>query len=301
MDFATIAPYLKDPLVLIGFVLFLAFLFARRLLSSGIIPPVGAGRGAQILRLLLHYGFVIGLLVIVLGFGLKYREMSEYEQRAVLGLLRSELTHNAYVTAELGRNTETFVGAANALASVLRKEKLKINYLLFPSSNIDPNAPEDADLYNKQYVALEVSGMLKNTGELRRMREQNAAIVRSADRMASTLKSLGDRSANRYVIQRAAYDANLPVLRKISLANTDRLAELYAKTTEVREKYFRVAESTIEYFIAVRAYCERDIPDRAALGAVLAAERLTMRLLAAQSKELQDLANRVETEARSLQ
>jgi hypothetical protein len=119
--------------------------------------------------------------------------------------------------------------------------------------------------------------------------------------MATTLRSLGDRSANRYVIQRAAYDANLPILRKVAIANTDDLAELHAKTAEVREKYFRVAESTIEYFSAVRAYCANDLPERTALGAVLAAERLTMRLLTAHSEELEQLAAQVEAEGKSLQ
>lgn len=300
MDFASIAPYLKDPLVLVGFGMFLGFLFARRLLSSGVIPPVGAGRGARILRLLLHYGFAIGLLVVLLGFGLKYRELSGQEQRAALGLLRSELLHNAYVSGELRKNTKVLVGGASAIAGALRNEKLKINHLLFPASNIDPRDPEDADLYNKQFAALQASGLLDDREEMRRLREQNAAIVRSADRTAATLRSLGDKGGNRYVIQRAAYDANLPILRRISIASTDRLAELYAKTSEVREKYYRVAESTIEYFSAVRAYCASDVPDRAALGAVLAAERLTMRLLAAHGEELEGLAARIEAEANRL-
>lgn len=300
MDFAIVAPYLKDPLVLIGFALFLAFLFARLLLTSGIIPPVGAGRGAQIVRLLLHYGFVLGILVVLLGFGLRYRDLSEQEQRAAVELLRSELTHNVYVVSELHKNTKTFQGAANAIASVLRNEKLKINHLLFPAANADPNSPEDADLYNKQFVALQESGLLKDATELRRFREQNAAIVRSADRMTSTLRSLGDKTASRYVIQRAAYDANLPILRKVNIASTDKLAQLYAKTSEVRETYFRVAESTLEYFAAIRSYSAVEIPERQALGAALAAERLTMRLLAAQIAQLEDITSKVEAEAKRL-
>lgn len=300
MDFALVAPYLRDPLVLVGFFIFLAFLFARRLLSSGIVPPIGANRGAQILRLLLHYGFVFGLLVTILGFGLKYRELSEQEQRSAISLLRSELTHNVYVVGELRKNTQTFMGAAAAIASVLRRDSLKINFLLFPASNADPNSPEDADLYNKQFAALQKSGLLKDQDELRRLREQNAAIVRSADRMQATLRSLGDRAAGRYVIQRAAFDANLPILRKVSSADTARLAELYARSSEVREKYFRVAESTIEYFLAVRSYCSNDLPDHAALGAVLAAERLTLRLLSTHRDELESLAGRVESEAKRL-
>jgi hypothetical protein len=301
MDFAATAPYLKDPLVLIGFALFLAFLFSRRLIASGIIPPVGAGRGAQIVRLLLHYGFTIGLLVVVLGFWLKHGELSEHEQQAAVALVRSELSHDAYVAGELRKNTETLLAAASAVRGVLRNERLKINFLLFPSSNADPHAPEDPDLYNKQFDALQRSGLLKDATELRRLREQNAAIVRSADRMASTLRSLGDQTGSRYLIHRTAYDANLPILRKVTIVDTGNLAEMYASAAEIREKYFRVAESTIEYFLAIRAYCANPLPDRAALGAALAAERLTMRLLVAESAELEKLNSRFEAEARRLE
>jgi len=89
--FGKIAPYLRDPLVLVGFALFVGLSLARALLASDVIPPVGPGRGADIVRLLLHYGFATGLIVIVLGFGLKYRELGEVEQRNAVGLLQSEL------------------------------------------------------------------------------------------------------------------------------------------------------------------------------------------------------------------
>jgi hypothetical protein len=82
--FAAVAPYLKDPLVLIGFFLFLAFLFLRYLLSQKIIPPLPPGPGFRILKTILLYGFVIGLLLLVLGFAFKYRELVGQERQANL-------------------------------------------------------------------------------------------------------------------------------------------------------------------------------------------------------------------------
>jgi hypothetical protein len=74
-------PYLHDPLVLIGFFLFLAFLFTRYLLKSKIIPPLPPGLGYSVLRAILLYGFIIGILLIVFGFGLKYQELRAEERR----------------------------------------------------------------------------------------------------------------------------------------------------------------------------------------------------------------------------
>jgi hypothetical protein len=291
IDFSTIAPYLKDPLVLIGFFLFLSFLFARRLIASGIIPPVGAGRGAQIIRLILHYGFLFGVLVAALGFGLKYKGLSEDEQRTAIGLLTSELQHNIYVADELKKNTETLVNAAQTVSDVLRDERFQINHGLFPSDNADPGVEQNSDLYHERFEWLQTSGLLSNENELRRFREQNAAIKRTIDRTISTVRSLGDRNASRYVMSRSAFDANLPILRKITIANPEKLAGLYAKTFEEREKYFRVAESVEEYLIAVQKYCEASMPDRTQLAAVLAAERLTMRLLPEQKSNLEQITD----------
>lgn len=69
-DFAKVAPYLTNPLVLIGFALLLFFGIHRTLIKSGILPPVSKTSSSTIVRLLLHYGFIVALLLILSGFGL---------------------------------------------------------------------------------------------------------------------------------------------------------------------------------------------------------------------------------------
>jgi hypothetical protein len=76
MDFSQIAPFLKDPLILVGFFLFLSFLFAKIILARGVVPELSKILGYKVLRLILVFGFIIGLLLILLGFGLKYKEVS---------------------------------------------------------------------------------------------------------------------------------------------------------------------------------------------------------------------------------
>jgi hypothetical protein len=71
-EFSKVAPYLTNPLVLIGFVLLLFFGVHRVLIKSGVLVPVSRTASGKIVRLLLHYGFVVALLLILCGFGLAY-------------------------------------------------------------------------------------------------------------------------------------------------------------------------------------------------------------------------------------
>lgn len=85
-DFAKYAQYLKHPLVLVGFALFLVIGTHRLLIQSGIIPKLSARSGSMVVKALLRYGFVMALAVIAGGFGLQYfkvyRDMEGNKQLA---------------------------------------------------------------------------------------------------------------------------------------------------------------------------------------------------------------------------
>jgi hypothetical protein len=86
-----VAPYLTQPLVLVGFVLFTVFGVQRALLKAGRIPPLTPRAGGAAVRSLVRYGFVIAFLVIVLGFA--------------LALYRAEREHNPLqATSTLGQD-----------------------------------------------------------------------------------------------------------------------------------------------------------------------------------------------------
>jgi hypothetical protein len=86
LAFKEIAPYLTHPLVLVGFVLLLFFGLHRTLLKAGIIPPLSQRSGSTVVQLLLRYGFILALVVIVLGFGLRYVEIRSAEDAGSSGI-----------------------------------------------------------------------------------------------------------------------------------------------------------------------------------------------------------------------
>jgi hypothetical protein len=71
-SFARIAPYLTNPLVLIGFVLLLVFGVHRSLIRSGLLRPISQQQSSAVVKLLLKYGLLIALVIVALGFGYVY-------------------------------------------------------------------------------------------------------------------------------------------------------------------------------------------------------------------------------------
>lgn len=69
--FEKIAPYLTHPLVLVGLSTFLIFGLYRLLLKSGVIRPLSADVGSTVVHRLLDHGFLLTMLVVLLGFGVQ--------------------------------------------------------------------------------------------------------------------------------------------------------------------------------------------------------------------------------------
>ena len=69
--FEKIAPFLKDPLVLAGFVVFLIVILFKTIIKSGIIPTLTKKSGSDLARKVISYSIIISIFVIVLGFSLE--------------------------------------------------------------------------------------------------------------------------------------------------------------------------------------------------------------------------------------
>jgi len=291
--FEQIAPYLKDPLVLIGFVVFLFLSFARYLVKHGIFPQLAQKNALTILKLILSYGFIIGILIIGLGFGLKYNELSKSEQRGAVSLILSELEANKYVVSELAKNTTTLSNTSKTISSILRDKRFKILSGLFPKENYIENVNSDdlPDLYNKKMKWLKESGLLKKTEEVRKYQEVCSAIVRTVNKTQSTLISLSDPKGTRYVISKEAWKANLNIVRKINVIDVSNLAQLYSKMGELRTVYDRVASIVPEYNSNIKAFCSTPLPSKSELGATLALERITFALIESYQEKIRNLSS----------
>lgn len=299
INFEKIAPYLKDPLILVGFILFLGFLFARGIINAGVIPQLTKASGYRILQRILLYGFVIALAVIALGFGLKYRELSKTEQAAAVRMLDQELKGNLALLAELKKNTETILNATTTVSGVLRTHEIKLLAALFPAQNLDParDVPASADYAAQILDELAKTKIADDPVEQQKLALAGQAISGTIERTMSTIRSLADPDGKRYIMKSEVWSSQLPVLRRVSIVDVTQFQATYAQLELARANYNVIVGRCLDYLAAVEIFFKplEHADTKQRLAAVLAAERLYVNITSTYAEEL--VENMKETSA----
>jgi hypothetical protein len=301
--FEKIAPYLKDPLVLAGFAVFLFFSFGRYLLKLGIIPKLKETHGFRILRLILLYGFLLGLAIVVLGFGLKYREMSEEEQRRAVAGIASEVRTNREGVAQLAANLETMVNMYEAVTHALRHKGIPVLEVMFPESNLREGFinPSPSELAVSSIQGIAKARLDKNRKELQRAEAAGKQLIATISKTEGTLQSLADADHRRYVVRDEEYRASLPILRKIHVVDVTQLSESYSDAARVRSDYDVVVRDLDAYLNSVKEFFSTDDIDVIALSKVLTAERLATNTLLAYTPSLVKAGEALDKRQRELE
>lgn len=292
--FEKVAPYLKDPLVLVGFTLLLFFGFARALFRSGLLKPVAGQRSYRVLQAVMLYGFLLGVLVVVLGFGLKYRDLSEADRRGAVQLLKGEFDANAATVEYLRRNTITMLSIFQETTQILREPGIKTLATLFPKANL-----EGVQLPPREMAAEALSSLLdqkldRNKAEMAKGDAAAKALMATIGRTRATIVSLADSNHERYVITDQAWRANLPMLHRVHLASVPEFQRSYESARKLRGDYDVVCAGLLGYLDALRTVFNPETGvDLEVLAAALAQERQSLALLNAYGKSLADATEQV--------
>jgi len=286
--FEKIAPYLKDPLILVGFFLFLALLFLRSLVKKGIIPTLQQEQGFSILKLILLYGFIIGLLLIGLGFGLKYRELSEKEQDNIVNMLSKEFEGNISVIGELKENTTTFLNGQITISKALRTDGIKILPIMFPEENLDLSKDVNPnELARKSFLKIIEKNYASDASEMTKLDDFSKALSKTIKSVMNTNESLRDSSRIRYMISTDIWNNNLSVFKKINLIDVSQYQRAYKEEQNIRNDYDVVCKAAIDFQKALLEYFRTDNElTWEQLAHILTLERQSYDLIVAYSKNI---------------
>lgn len=302
-SFAGIAPYLKDPLILIGFFVFLFFGFGRLLIKSRLIPKLSQQHGYRVLQAFLFYGFVAGILIIALGFGIKYRELSTVEQGHVLSMLEDESRANLETTQELAKNTQTILGLMASLARTLRQPNIKLLAQLFPEENINalPTTGTPPELARSAMELLDTSPLRDDALEMARFTAAARAIHATVDRTLPTIDSLSDTEHRRYRIHEDVWTSQLPILRKIDAFPLSPFQRSYSDLARLRANYDVTVKHVHSYLVSIRDFLAGAAPiNTENLAGVLSEERLAFSIVTTYGMDLADSAERLSALSKEL-
>jgi hypothetical protein len=294
-SFDKVAPYLKDPLVLVGFALLLFFGFARTIIRSGLLTPVTGAKSYKMLQTVLLYGFLLGLLVIALGFGLKYRELSEADQQSAVEMLKGEFNANAATVESLRRNTVTLLSIFQQTAQSLRAPGVLTMDTLFPAENVQsgPKAPP-SDLALSALTAFLDTHLDKNRAEMAKGDAVAKLIHGTITRTRPTIVSLSDPHHDRYVISESSWNANLPVLRQVHVVGVPEFQDSYAAVRKVRSDYDVVCAGVLAYLDSLQVIFDPKVGvNLDTLTATLTQERQSLDLLTTYGTSLVDAVERL--------
>ena len=281
VKFESVAPYLKDPLVLIGFFIFIAFLFLRVLIKQGIIPTLTRRDGFSFLKLILLYGFTFGLLIMILGFSLKFREVSRKQQQVIINQLNSELEENLKTLNELKLNTENYLEINLTLSQLIRTEGISLLSIMFPESVLDLDTTVNTiQVANNSFDYIIRNNLHKDNLEMARLDAAGRSIRGTIERTLPTLYSLADTSFSRYLVNSTIWDSNLEGFKKIDIVDVTTFQDIYAETRLIRNDYNVIALNSINFYTSVYNFFDTSRQlSKEDLSTVLSAERQTYSLI----------------------
>ncbi|HQQ98537.1 MAG TPA: hypothetical protein PLX35_14800 [Cyclobacteriaceae bacterium] len=205
------------------------------------------------------YGFILGLVLIGLGFGLKYKEVSEAEQRKLVLLLQNELEANINVIGELKRNTETFLQEQLEISKALRTEGIKILPIMFPQSNLDLDRDINTNqLAQEAFRNLIAAKLPQNKLEMEKLNAFAKALTKTLITVRQTNFNLSDAARTRYKISDEVWKANLETYKKINIIDITLYQRALTQEENIRNDFEVVSRATIDYSDQITNYFKED-------------------------------------------
>jgi hypothetical protein len=255
---------------------------------SGLLKPVASAKSYRILQAVLLYGFLLGVLVIALGFGLKYRELSKSDQRRAVSLLQGEYSANAATVEALRTNTITLMTLFQNVAQLLRNPDIPALSTLFPAANLEADTKASPnELAVAALASLVDRGLDQNELELEKGDQAARAIVGMLNRTQRTVSSLSDPSHTRYTVDDRVWQGNLSILYRVRLEGIPEFQASYTAIRKVRSDYDVVCSNIAAYFEALKILFDPTTGvSLQPLTAVLAQERQSLTLILAYGETL---------------
>ncbi len=256
--FSQLVPYLKDPLIIIGLVLFLLLFLLRYLLHQQVIKQLPSQLDGPLPRWLLSHAFWLGLLLMLLGVHLKHSNLRAAEQQQARQLLGSEFKQNMATLNVFENKTRQAIQLHEQVSSALRSGDSQILKLIFPVANTLPNTELDITAsVEASFQKLKVSGWLKNPASMAQFNQDKTDIKLEVELLTSGLLALVLDENEHYVIAKEVWTHHAEVYRDMDDFDLALYEDGLIQMEELRDSHVSVLNQSAEFFSVVNDFMAR--------------------------------------------
>lgn len=276
-------PYVTSPLVIVGVVLILAFVVFDWLVKREVVSALPGFFETQAGGLLKKHGYLIGVLVALLGLVVTSNALTAAEQKHAQAMIQSEYQKNVELLNQWKQNTARLTQAHREVTERLYGSDNEVLATVFPKIS------QRGDFKISQWVdtafgELHDNKVLKNQSKMKQFnkyKEANKGFIHQQ------LGILSDIQGEDGVIEKVIWEAHQDIFAGIDGKNPAAITASYQQMKQTRQRFNAVIHQTEIYFSEVKDFLGRgSFISNVDVYEVIEKERANRKVLQQFSKEL---------------
>ncbi len=214
---------------------------------------------AELPRKVLKNGFLLGLLVTVLGITLKYHQLNKAEQSHALNLIQTEINNNLTTIQQLSQNTQTLLDSHQTISNALRSGDSRIMKLLFPTTEQTADkATQLSQKVEKSFAVLKESNLLKNKTAMNVFNSNKNQINTALNLINQTLASMQDPAGEKYAIKTQIWQNHKEVIAQLDDFDMNAFENSLNSMHALKSQYNQALKDNSDYFFEVSNFAEHN-------------------------------------------
>ncbi len=254
---SSIRPYFTDPLIWIGVVLILIFLLIKYLLNKNVITQLPDWLASEASKKLIKHGYLLGILVTILGFGLQHHELNKAEQNLTKNLINTEVKNNLATIQYISKNIQILLDSHQILYEALRHTDSKIMQYLFPTTVQDSDKNKQlSQRVEVAFNALKESNLLKKTAAMNALNSSKKRINVIIHPIHESLNVMRNPAGQNMVIETELWQTHQDVITQLDGFDLAKYEQNLTLMQSLKNEYEQTLEDNADYVDEVMNFLE---------------------------------------------
>ncbi len=251
--------YLNSVWVILGLLMIAGFFAFKFLLKTQRIQDLPGFFDTPAGVFLLNRGYMLGVLLIILGVFLKYNALTKAEQQHAQMMIATEYRANAEAIQSLTDNIQSLIDSHQQVSQRLYSEDNDILAILFPAESRQNEASLPVNkLVESAFKKLKDSNLMNNQAAMVKFNAFKSKFKPFINQHINDLKAMEDPNNIDYPIKQSYWDAHKDIFADIDGKNPSEIAASIEQMKSIRVEYLAVLKQAEAYLAQVKSFVGRD-------------------------------------------